>query len=298
MKQRVFAVFSLAAVAVLLMGAGRAASGTTKMSTRADQTTANTKIAEFVYGADGTTKASVDIEGDVIAHDIAASGDVVITGSLTAGSATYSGSDFSTDVTVNTDKVVITASNGNTVIAGALSATGDFKVNTNKLVVTASNGNTAVAGTLAVTGATTLTGATTASSIAASGIISGLRTIVTAASGTTALTAAMSGALVYNTGTSGTTTFTLPTAAAGLHFCFAELGDAAGEILINPYGAAADVIVAKTHGAQDATGIATSANSGIKNTAATNVKGDHICLTAVDATTWVATSVAGVWAAQ
>lgn len=281
---------ALASMAVLLMAAARGAAGTSVFKLRADQTTANTKIAEFDNGV-GDVVASIDREGDLIVRNITA-------GAITADSAVYVGSDFSTDVTVNTNKVVITAANGNTAIAGTLGVTGNVAVNTNKFQVTAASGNTSVAGTLAVTGATTLTGATTASTITASGAIAGLRTIVTASSGTTALTAAQSGALVYNTGTSGTTTFTLPTAAAGLHFCFAELGDAAGELLINPYAAAADVIVAKTHGAENGTGIATSANSGIKNTAATNVKGDHICLTAVDATTWVATSVAGVWAAQ
>lgn len=303
--KRAIAVLSLASVAVLLMAAGRGSSGTTQLKTRADQTTANTKIVEFISGADGLAKASIDIEGDIIANDATLAGDLTVTGTLTAGVQTYSGSDFTTDITVTTDKLVITAASGNLATLGTLSAAGDFKVNTNKLVVTASSGNTAVAGTLAVTGASTLTGAvavtgavTAASTLTVAGAIAGPRTIITAASGTTALLAAQSGALVYNTGTSATTTFTLPTAAAGLHFCFAELGDAAGELLINPFGSAADVIVAKTHGAENGTGIATSANSGIKNTAATNVKGDFICLTAVDATTWVATSVAGVWAAQ
>lgn len=142
-------------------------------------------------------------------------------------------------------------------------------------------GNVTVPGTLAVTGQ--ITGPRTV-------------TVVSAASGTTALTASQSGALVANTGTTGTTTFTLPSAAAGYSFCFVEAGDAGGELLINP--ATGDAIVGKTHGAENGTGIAPAAGTGIKNTAATNVKGDFTCLQSLDATTWLMTSVAGVWASQ
>lgn len=129
-----------------------------------------------------------------------------------------------------------------------------------------------------------------------SGTLAGRMTVVSAASGTTALTTAQSGAIVRNTGTSGTTTFTLPTAAtAGLYYCFVEAGDAAGELLVNPQ--AAQSIIGKTHGAENGTGIATAGGTGIKNTAATNVKGDHTCLVS-DGTSWLMYSVAGVWASQ
>lgn len=199
--KRIFSGVALAALAVLVMGAAVGSAGTWIFKTRSDQTAADTKIAEFVYGADGTTKASVDIEGDVVA------------------------------------------------------AKGTF-----------------------------------------SDAVSGPSAVVSASSGTTALTAAQSGAVVANTGTSATTTFTLPAAAAGLHFCFVEAGDAAGELLITP--ASGDKIVGKTHAAENGTGIAPAAGTGIKNTAASNVKGDHCCLHALDATTWMMTSVAGVWASQ
>lgn len=142
-------------------------------------------------------------------------------------------------------------------------------------------GNTTVPGTLAVTGQ--ITGPRTV-------------TVVSAASGTTALTAAQSGALVANTGTSSTTTFTLPAAAAGLSFCFVEAGDAAGELLVNV--ATGDNIVGKTQPSETGTGINTTAGTGVKNTAATNVKGDFACVTALDATSWYMTSEAGVWATQ
>jgi hypothetical protein len=129
------------------------------------------------------------------------------------------------------------------------------------------------------------------------GVVGGhRRVVISASSGTTALTAAQSGALVANTGTSGTTTFTLPVAATGLNFCFVEAGDAGGELLINP-GTGVDII-GKTQPSETGTGIDTADGTGIKNTAATNVKGDFVCLTALDATTWHMTAQAGVWASQ
>ena len=124
--------------------------------------------------------------------------------------------------------------------------------------------------------------------------------VTTASSGTTAIAATNSGCVYVNTGTSSTTTFTLPNLLTatneGLYFCFVEAGDAAGELLINV--AASDLIVGKTHGAENGTGIATTAGTGIKNTAATNVKGDFTCLVGISGSTWVMTSVAGVWASQ
>lgn len=122
------------------------------------------------------------------------------------------------------------------------------------------------------------------------------RYVGSAASSTTAVTAAQSGGTLFNTGTSSTTTFTLPAAAAGLNYCFVEAGDAAGELLINTTGT--NTVVGKIHGAENATGIATASSTGIKNTAATNVKGDFTCLTALNTTTWYMTAVAGVWATQ
>ena len=122
------------------------------------------------------------------------------------------------------------------------------------------------------------------------------RRVTTAASGTTTINDSESGGLFANTGTSGTTTFTLPAAATGLCYCFVEAGDGAGELLINVQ--TGDNIVGKTDGGATGTGVATAAGTGIKNTAATNVKGDFVCLTAVDATTWLMTSVAGIWASQ
>lgn len=112
---------------------------------------------------------------------------------------------------------------------------------------------------------------------------------------TEAIAAADSGKTYVDVLGSGTTTFTLPDAAAGLTYTFVA-GSAAGEILINPQSG--DAIVGKTHGAENATGIAPAAGTGIKNTAATNVVGDHCTLVSLDGVTWYMTSVAGVWASQ
>lgn len=142
---------------------------------------------------------------------------------------------------------------------------------------------------------------TTVTSIGTLGVTGIRRTVVTAASGTTALTAAQSPALVINTGTSATTTFTLPAAVtAGLEYCFVENGNAAGELLVNVF--AGDNVVGRgitdTAGTTGATAIATAASSGIKNTAASNVRGDLTCLVSDGITTWVMVSVMGVWATQ
>lgn len=93
-----------------------------------------------------------------------------------------------------------------------------------------------------------------------------------------------------------TTTFTLPTAASmpGASATFIN-GSAAGEILINPN--AADQISAK--GLVDhSTSVKPAAGTGIKNTAATNVLGDHITLRSDGVLTWHEVSGAGIWASQ
>lgn len=95
---------------------------------------------------------------------------------------------------------------------------------------------------------------------------------------------------------SGTTTFTLPTAASmpGAEVTFIN-GDAAGEILINPN--AADQLSIK--GLVDhSTSVKPAAGTGVKNTAATNVLGDHITLRSDGVNTWHEVSGAGIWASQ
>jgi hypothetical protein len=123
------------------------------------------------------------------------------------------------------------------------------------------------------------------------------RTVLTEAvtADTEAVLAAESGKTYVQTRSSTTCTFNLPAAAAGLTYSFV-CGHADSEILITP--ATGDKIVGKTHGAENGSGIAPAAGTGIKNTAATNVVGDHCTLVALDDVTWYMTSVAGVWASQ
>lgn len=126
-------------------------------------------------------------------------------------------------------------------------------------------------------------------------VTGGLKKQVESVSADKIVTAAMSGRMFVDVKGSATTTFTLPAAEEGLNYSFV-CGHASGEILITP--ASGDAIVGKTHGAENATGIAPAAGTGIKNTAETNVVGDHCTLVCLDGTTWYMTSVAGVWASQ
>lgn len=159
------------------------------------------------------------------------------------------------------------------------------------------NGNIICDAPVVVTGATTLTGALAVTGdVAVTGALAGATlpvTVGTAANYTPGATD--SGRVYVSTATSGTQTYTLPAAAAGLTFTFVA-GHADTEILITP--ATGDAIVGKTHGAENATGIAPAAGTGIKNTALTNVVGDFVTLVAANATTWYMTAVAGVWASQ
>lgn len=124
----------------------------------------------------------------------------------------------------------------------------------------------------------------------------GSKTAGTTTAATATLTSEDSGKVVIATASSGTQVFTLPDAAIpGQRFTFV-CGHASGEILVNPI--TGQNIVGKTHGAENGTGIATANDAGIKNTAATNVIGDHCTLVSDGVTSWFMTSVAGVWAAQ
>lgn len=131
-------------------------------------------------------------------------------------------------------------------------------------------------------------------------VVLGERTVVTTTDATIALTADASGTVYYCTKSSGTQTFTLPAAAAGLTFTFV-CGHASGEILITPAtGDAISVFTFAAIGADaDTATVAPAAGTGIKNTAATNVIGDSVTLTAVDGTTWFSLGAAtGIWASQ
>lgn len=138
---------------------------------------------------------------------------------------------------------------------------------------------------------------TVAGGLVNSGTVTGMRQNAAVVTGDTTLTTADSGKTFIDTKGSATTTFTLPDAGTtkGLEMSFVN-GDASGEILITP--ASGDKIVGKTHGAENGSGIAPAAGTGIKNTAATNVKGDFCTLVFDGVDTWWMTAVAGVWASQ
>jgi hypothetical protein len=152
-----------------------------------------------------------------------------------------------------------------------------------------------VTGATAITGATTITGALSVTgAVSATGAAVSLRPTVTGTADV-AVGAAASGTMYVSTESSGTITYTLPAAAAGLWYTFVA-GHADGEILITP--ATGDAIVGKIHAANDGTALAPAAGTGIKNTAATNVAGDTVTLVAVDGTTWYIVAQTGVWASQ
>lgn len=126
--------------------------------------------------------------------------------------------------------------------------------------------------------------------------LGGADTAGTTTADTATLTAADSGKMIVATKATATQVFTLPTAAvAGQRFTFV-CGHASGEILINPI--TAQSIVGKIHAAQDGTGLAPAAGTGIKNTAASNVVGDAITLVSDGVTTWYITAQTGLWASQ
>jgi len=103
---------------------------------------------------------------------MAATNFILVDPALTAQTAVDSSiTEAGGSILVNTNKVTIATASGNTAIAGTLSAgastlasaavTGNLAVNTNKFSVAAATGNTVVAGTLGVTGAGTVGGALT-----------------------------------------------------------------------------------------------------------------------------------------
>ena len=116
------------------------------------------------------------------------------------------------------------------------------------------------------------------------------------ASGNKTVTAAMSGRVFLATASSGTQTFTLPDAGTAPGYLYKFIcGHADGEILITP--AAGDKIRCKA--TEDAgASVAPAAGTGIKNTAATNVIGDHIELVFDGVDTWHMTGQSGIWASQ
>lgn len=116
------------------------------------------------------------------------------------------------------------------------------------------------------------------------------------ASGDKTVTTGMSGRTFLATAASGTQTFFLPDAGTTSGYFYKFIcGNVGGEILINP--ATGDKIRCKA--TEDAgASVAPAAGTGIKNTAATNVLGDHIELVFDGVDTWHMTGQSGIWASQ
>jgi hypothetical protein len=111
---------------------------------------------------------------------------------------------------------------------------------------------------------------------------------------TVAITAAVNNKVFIATKASLTQTFTLPAAStAGLQYTFI-CGDDGGELRI--LGSAGDTIKLKT--AAGGTLLSIAANTGIKNTAATNIVGDTITLVSDGVTFWYAVSQNGIFASN
>lgn len=138
-------------------------------------------------------------------------------------------------------------------------------------------------GTLAVTGASTFTGAA-AFTVAPTGPSARLITDSAAVGATVVLTAAQSGQTFNNASTSGTPSWTLPTAANGLWFTFTVSNVTAG------FTVTGGTMKYKT----SATGTTLSTTS-LSNTQGTAVVNDTITLVC-DGTVWRMVAQSGIFA--
>ncbi len=114
----------------------------------------------------------------------------------------------------------------------------------------------------------------------------------------TAVTLAVAdkGKVSIQTLATGTQTYTLPLASTAPGAVFTFVCQHAGsEILVNPN--AADQVSIK--GLVDhSTSVKPAAGTGVKNTAATNVIGDHLSIVSDGVNTWYEIAGAGIWASQ
>lgn len=149
----------------------------------------------------------------------------------------------------------------------------------------ASAGTETISGTWAFTGANTHTGLETGMRRTAS-----LSTNVSVS-----VSSGQSSTVFVNMRGSTTQTLTLPAAATG-GMVFTFIADsAASETLIN--GVTGDIFSIKATGDAGAS-VVTAPSTGIKNTAATNVKGDNITLISDGGTNWYGFAQSGIWASQ
>jgi hypothetical protein len=127
------------------------------------------------------------------------------------------------------------------------------------------------------------------------GSLTSLSPMYSASDATKQITNADSGYVYIAAKDSATQTFTLPSASlAGLHYTFV-CGHAGGEMKI--VGPSSDTIKVLTAGASG-TSLVVAANTGIKNTAATNVVGDNITLVSDGTQIWYGISQNGIFASN
>jgi hypothetical protein len=152
-------------------------------------------------------------------------------------------------------------------------------------------GSWAFTGTNTHSGTETFSGTTTV----AAAIVS-RPTVINLVPTAVTLSAADSAKVSIQTLASGTQTYTLPLASAAPGAVFTFICQhASSEILINPN--AADQVSIK--GLVDhSTSVKPAAGTGVKNTAATNVIGDHLTLVSDGVATWYEVAGAGIWASQ
>jgi len=164
---------------------------------------------------------------------------------------------------------------------------------TNSLALKANLASPALTGTPT---STTAAATTNTTQIATTAFVIGekLRLVYADVDATVAITAAVNNKVFIATKASLTQTFTLPAAStAGLQYTFI-CGDAGGELKI--LGSAGDTIKLKT--AAGGTLLSIAADTGIKNTAATNIVGDTITLVSDGVTFWYAVSQNGIFASN
>ena len=129
------------------------------------------------------------------------------------------------------------------------------------------------------------------------------RKVISTDAATRTLTVDESGSVVIATKGSATQTFTLPvaaTAGAGAEYSFI-CGHASGEILVDPDDAddIKGMALAAVGADADTATLAPADNTGIKNTAASNVLGDSIILVSDGVTSWYVLGMpSGIWATQ
>ena len=127
------------------------------------------------------------------------------------------------------------------------------------------------------------------------GSLNSLIPIYSASDATKQLTTSDSGYVYIAAKDSATQTFTLPSASlAGLHYTFV-CGNAGGEMKI--VGPSSDTIKVLTAGASG-TSLVVAADTGVKNTAATNVVGDNITLVSDGTQIWYGISQNGIFASN